>query len=186
MSLEQENKFNSHISPLFIIPHLKLQVLDWKDKKKKLLDLMNECIPNTSPLLKTSFSNEVENQNETIRDIFEEELDYMKQSFGFNYYQIKQSWFQEQTRNMFHPIHDHFGPSMMMSSVCYIDYDSSEHTATQFISPFLDSLSYSYLYFTPEVSEGTIIFFPSNVLHQSLPNISDKSRKIVSFNLEIK
>ena len=186
MSLEKENKFNSNISPLFIIPHLKLQVLDWKDKKKKLLDLMDKCVLSASPLLKTTFSNEVGDQNKLIGDIFQEELDYMKQSFGFNDYQIKQSWFQEQKRNMFHPMHDHFGPSMMMSSVCYIDYNSSEHTATQFISPFLDSLSYSYLYFTPEVSEGTIIFFPSNVLHQSLPNISDKSRKIVSFNLELK
>lgn len=186
MNLERGNKFNSNISPLFIIPHLKLQVIDWKYKKKKLLDLMNECVLSESPLLKTSFSNEIENQNKSIEDIFEEELNYMKESFGFNDCQIKQSWFQEQKRNMFHPTHDHFGPNMMMSSVCYIDYDSSEHTATQFISPFLDSLSYSYLYHTPEVSEGTIIFFPSNVLHQSLPNISDKSRKIVSFNLELK
>jgi hypothetical protein len=50
----------------------------------------------------------------------------------------------------------------------------------------MDSLRSSYVYFTPEVTEGTIIFFPSNVLHQTLPSTSDKPRKIVSFNLEVK
>jgi hypothetical protein len=186
MNLEQSNNFISHITPLFIIPHLKLEVSNWKDKKKKLLELMDNCNLGTDPIILTSFFNESTNQNDLIQSIFEEELDHMKKSFGFNDCLIKHSWFQEQTKNMFHPIHEHCEVNVMMSSVCYIDYDPSTHTATQFISPFMDSLSSSYLYFTPEVTEGTIIFFPSNVLHQTLPSTSDKPRKIVSFNLELK
>jgi hypothetical protein len=184
MSIEQDIV---PITPLFIIPYLKLEVSNWKDKKKKLLELMDDCNLGTNPLILTSFSDkESTDQNNLIQSIFEEELDHMKKSFGFSDCFIKHSWFQEQTKNMFHPMHDHCGGNVMMSSVCYIDYDPSTHTATQFISPFMNSLSSSYLYFTPEVTEGTIIFFPSNILHQTLPSNSDKPRKIVSFNLEVK
>ena len=183
MNPEQCNNF---ITPMFIIPYLKLDVDNWKDKKKKLLELMDACNLGTDPLILTSFFNESINQNDLIQSIFEEELNHMKKSFGFNDCLIKHSWFQEQTKNMFHPIHHHCEVNVMMSSICYLEYDSSEHTATQFISPFVDSLSSSYMNFIPQVSEGTIIFFPSNILHQTLPSTSNKPRKIVSFNLEIK
>lgn len=180
-------QYNNFITPMFIVPYLKLDVVNWKDKKKKLLDLMNACNLDTDPFILTSFfNNESTNQNDLIQSIFEEELKYMKKSFGFNDCVIKHSWFQEQTKNMFHPMHHHCGVDVMMSSICYLEYFSSEHTATQFISPFMDSLSSSYMNFMPEVNEGTIIFFPSNILHQTLPNISDKPRKIVSFNLEVR
>lgn len=175
------------ITHMFIIPHLKLDVSDWENKKKKLLQLMKNCNLEESSFLKSSFFDDSSrNQNELVESIFEEELDHMKTSFGLIDCSVKHSWFQEQTKNMFHPIHDHCANNTMMSSICYIDYDPSEHTATKFISPFMDSLSFSYLDFTPQVNEGTIIFFPSNILHQTLPSTSDKSRKIISFNLEVK
>lgn len=184
MNLERHNNF---ISPMFIVPYLQLDVGNWKDKKKKLLELMDACNLNKDSFVLTSFyDNETINQNDLIQSIFEEELNYMKKTFGFNDCVIKHSWFQEQTNNMFHSIHDHCGGNVSISSICYIEYDSSEHTATQFISPYMDSLNFSYLNFTPQVNEGTIIFFPSNILHQTLPSTSDKPRKIVSFNLEIK
>lgn len=179
-------KYDSHITPLFYIPYLKLTVNNWKNKKKKLLELMDACNLGTNPFLRTSYYDDDEYHNNLIQPIFEEELNYLKESFGFNDYSIKNSWFQEQTKDMFHLIHHHCANSVMMSSICYIEYDPSEHIGTQFISPYVDSLSSSYVYSTPKVTEGTIIFFPSNILHQSLPNTSDKSRKIVSFNLELK
>lgn len=180
-------KYNNFITPMFIIPHLKLDVDNWENKKRKLLELMSKCNLHENPLLKSSFfESDSENQNNLVESIFEDELNYMKKSFGFEHCTIKHSWFQEQTKNMFHPIHEHCGNNVMISSICYIEYDSSEHTATQFVSPYMDSLSFSYLNFTPQVTEGTIIFFPSNVLHQTLPSTSDKPRKIISFNLELK
>jgi hypothetical protein len=186
MSLDQPNYF---IMPMFIVPYLKLEVKDWENKKKKLLELMNNCNLESDSFLLTSFFDKETtpaNQNDLIQSIFEEELSHMKKSFNFNDCLIKESWFQEQTKNMFHPMHHHCGNGVMMSSICYIDYDSSIHSATKFISPYVDSISCSYIDFTPEVTEGTIIFFPSNVLHQTVPSNSDIPRKIVSFNLEVK
>ena len=37
--------------------------------------------------------------------------------------------------------------------------------------------------FTPNVKEGDIVFFPSQLLHYANPNTSDKERVILSFNM---
>lgn len=174
------------IKPMFIIPYLKLEVCNWDHKKKKLLELMSECDLGNNPFLRSSFEDDSSrNHNNIVESIFEKELNQLKKSFGFSQCLIKHSWFQEQTKTMFHPLHDHGAKNIMMSSICYIEYDSSEHSPTQFISPFVDSFTYSHLDFTPQVNEGSIIFFPSNVIHQTLPSPSNKSRKIISFNMEV-
>ena len=172
---------------MFMIPYLQLEVEDWDDKKKKLLELMSKCnFKNPNSILESSFYDESSaNHNDLIESIFKDELSKAKRSFGFNRYSIVYSWFQEQRENMFHPIHDHGANNTSMSCVCYIDYDSSEHSPTQFISPFVDSFTFSHLHFMPRVNEGTIIFFPANVLHQTLPSPSNKPRKIISFNMEL-
>ena len=184
------NQTNEEIIPIksmFMIPYLQLDVVDWNNKKKRLLELMSKCnFINQYSILESSFHDESsKNYNDLVESIFEDELNEAKKSFGFNYYSIKYSWFQEQTKNMFQPLHDHGEPNITMSSICYIEYDSSEHSPTQFISPYVDSFSTSHLNFMPQVSEGTILFFPANVLHQTLPSPSDKPRKIISFNMEL-
>ena len=187
MNLVETDDVIIPIKSMFMIPYLQLDVDDWDNKKKKLLELMSKCdFINQSSILKSSFYDESsKNNNELVESIFENELIQMKKSFGCNYYSIKYSWFQEQTKNMFHPLHDHGEGNISMSSICYIEYDSSEHSPTQFISPFVDSFTFSHLDFMPQVNEGTIIFFPANVLHQTLPSPSDKPRKIISFNMEL-
>ena len=183
---------NSEVIPfesMFMIPYLQLTVNDWDNKKKKLLELMSKCtLTDPNSIIKSSFRDESSNKhNDLVKSIFEDELSKVQKSFGFNYYSINYSWFQEQTKNMFHPIHDHSESNTMMSAICYIDYDSSEHSPTHFISPFVNSFYFGHEYFLPkEVTEGTIIFFPSNILHQTLPSPSDKPRRIISFNMELR
>lgn len=176
------------ILSMFTIPYLQLDVSDWDNKKRKLLELMSKCnfISSNSILESSFFDESSKNHNDLVECIFEDELRQVKKAFGFNYYSIKYSWFQEQTKNMFHPMHDHGENNIMMSSICYIEYNPSEHSPTQFISPFVDSFTFSHSHFMPRVDEGTIIFFPSNVLHQTLPSPSDKPRKIISFNMELR
>ena len=174
------------VSSMFEVPYLQLYVSDWDNKKKKLLELMSKCNLISYSVLESSFYDESsKNHNELVQSIFETELEQVKKSFGCNYCTIKHSWFQEQRKNMFHSVHDHGAYNTMMSSICYIEYDSSEHFPPEFISPFVDSFTFSHLHFTPYVDEGTIIFFPANVLHQTKPSLSDKPRKIISFNMEL-
>jgi ectoine hydroxylase-related dioxygenase (phytanoyl-CoA dioxygenase family) len=37
--------------------------------------------------------------------------------------------------------------------------------------------------YTPDVKEGDIVFFPSQLLHYANPNTHDKERVILSFNM---
>ena len=52
------------------------------------------------------------------------------------------------------------------------------------MSPFPNFLTGLQLTYTPEVDEGSIIFFPSYISHFTEPNLSDENRLIVSFNLQ--
>jgi len=185
--MNQNNEEIVPFSSMFVVPYLQLDVEDWDNKKKELLELMGKCnFRNPNSILESSFYDESSNNhNDIVESIFKEELSKAKRSFGFNRYSIVCSWFQEQRENMFHVMHDHGANKISMSCVCYIEYDPSEHLPTRFISPFVDSFTFSHLNFMPQVDEGTIIFFPANVLHQTLPSPSNKPRKIISFNMEL-
>ena len=68
----------------------------------------------------------------------------------------------------------------------FIEYDKNLHKPTTFISPFTDHVSGELERYEPDVEEGDIIFFPSNLLHYAPVNLSTKTRIIMSFNLMIK
>jgi hypothetical protein len=175
---------------MFTVPYLQLEVDQWDIKKKKLLEVMNSHDMCLDSSVLTSFydstNGKTEHQNKIIESIFEDELNHMKKSFGFKFYSIQQFWFQEQYKNMYHPIHDHSDRNIGLSSICYIDFDPLEHTAVNFISPFIDSFRLAHTNYSPQVNSGSMLFFPSNILHQTLPNSSDKVRRIISINLDVR
>ncbi len=92
-------------------------------------------------------------------------------------------WFQRYTKGNFHSPHDH-GPRGY-SSICFIEYDKNEHNPPRFLCPF-KSVYGSYKEYSPDnVTEGTIIFFPSMLIHYVVPTTSDKIRTIMSMNIGI-
>ena len=70
------------------------------------------------------------------------------------------------------------------SSVCFVEYDENVHTPTKFISPYSNFVNGSCLDHSPKnVIEGSLIFFPSAILHYTHPNNNNNTRTILSFNL---
>jgi ectoine hydroxylase-related dioxygenase (phytanoyl-CoA dioxygenase family) len=60
-----------------------------------------------------------------------------------------------------------------------------KHTPTHFLNPFITS-NPDEQYFVPDgVGEGSILFWPSPILHYTESNKSDVDRIILSFNLSI-
>ena len=160
----------------FSVPIYNYRVKNWEIKKKKLLDLFNtlqhKVVGNviTSPIdIKTNIL------LEEIK-LFEEDIQIRFSS--------SEVWFQKYERNMNHAVHTH-GP-MGFSSVCFVEYDKNFHKPTTFISPFGNYITGELERYEPDVEEGDIIFFPSNLLHYAPVNLSDKIRTIMSFNLVIK
>ena len=50
---------------------------------------------------------------------------------------------------------------------------------------FSDSITGEFEEYEPDVQEGDILFFPSNLRHYAPPNISNLTRTVMSFNLQI-
>jgi ectoine hydroxylase-related dioxygenase (phytanoyl-CoA dioxygenase family) len=73
----------------------------------------------------------------------------------------------------------------VVSSVCFIEYNKSFHKPTTFVSPFGNNITGELTRYEPDVEEGDIIFFPSNLLHYAPTNLSNLKRIIMSFNLHI-
>lgn len=160
----------------FSVPIFKYNVQNWNVKKIKLLELFDsfqhKVVGNviTSPLdIKTN--------------ILSKEIELFEKDVGFNLIS-SEVWFQKYESSMDHAVHNH-GPGGF-SSVCFIEYDKHNHKPTTFISSFGNYITGELERYQPDVEEGDIIFFPSNLLHYAPTNLSKSTRIIMSFNLNIK
>jgi hypothetical protein len=128
------------------------------------------------------FKSNTDNYSKKIQTILTRELQIAKTNLGIETFLVSNSWFEKAEKNMYHQTHNH-GP-LGFSAVCFIQYDDSIHTPTQFVSPFNNFVSGSVLSHSPEhIKEGSLIFFPSIIHHYTIPNDSEKERIILSFNL---
>lgn len=174
---------------IFEIPLLHLEICNWESKKETLITLMNETkFEERNNNLITDFNFQSRNHNfkynDEIYNLFSDELLLFKEYFQFSNIYLTSSWFEISNKNSHHTVHNHGATGY--SSVCFIDYDSNIHTPTKFISPFNNFIDGQVLTYTPEdVREGSLIFFPSLVHHFTVPHNSEKSRKILSFNLNV-
>lgn len=175
---------NDYSENMFYVPLLHLEVRDWAYKKEQLKNVLKRCDLNNKVNQETytDYHDREQRYEEEISDILGEEIDIFNHHFDLSG-TIKDAWFERSGKNNYHNIHNHGAKGY--SSVCYIDYDEEEHTATQFISPFHDFYDGACLYYTPSVREGSLIFFPSTIVHYTLPNQSEKERTILSFNLKV-
>lgn len=177
---------NDYLENIFYIPLLHLSVRDWENKKKILLEVIknNPIKPSDDENILTNYHQHKGDLNETIERLFEEEIKSFCECFGFVYYRVSMSWFQIAEKGHHHGVHNH--GSTGYSSVCYLEYDEDVHTPTEFIAPFNNFITGEGLYHSPKVSEGSIIFFPSNLMHFTDINKSDKKRVIISFNIDVR
>ena len=117
-----------------------------------------------------------------VIEILQEELADLYLLAGFRNPIISQVWMQQYTKGCFMTPHNHGMTGF--SAIYYIKFDPEEHEATRFISPVSDFVNGDNHEFRPEVNKGTLIFFPSMLMHYVRPNQSDKPRAILSFNID--
>ena len=183
--------YDDYCDYMFKIPLLHLSVRNWNEKKSVLMSMIDDTQMNINEgeSIKTDYYSRQNTElairhNQKIEEILKEEINIFCNHFGFCYHKISMSWFQTASKGNYHGIHNH--GSVGYSSVCFIDYDCENHTPTQFISPFHNFITGDFLEYSPKVKEGSIIFFPSTILHYTEPNNSDVERTILSFNIDVK
>jgi hypothetical protein len=165
---------------MFKVPLLHLKIGDWENKKPILLNMMSKSFD-----YHTQKNNSIAGTDNIAIELFlKDELNSFASYFNFKAYRVTMSWFQTAEAGDYHGPHNH--SCIGYSSICYIDYDQDLHSSTEFISPFNNFLTGESIHYSPKVDEGSIVFFPSSILHYANPNKSTKSRSILSFNIAIK
>lgn len=167
---------------MFSIPLYFYQIESWQIKKQKLIDLLNKSKMTKDINVLTSFFDENLNASQ-FEKIIHNDLEKFYNEIGYDF-ELMHYWFQIYKDEMSHNPHIH-GP-YGYSLIIFIEYDKKEHEPTSFLSPFTCSISGIYETFSPneEVSEGTMILFPSNILHFAQVNKTSKDRIICSANLK--
>lgn len=180
-----KNNNSDYVKNMFSIPIAHFKVRDWNAKKSKLLNVVDhsKVVYGCGNEIQTDFHSLTERTGYevAVQSILSEELEMFCNSFQFSRYSFEGAWFEKASQNDYHGVHNH-GP-FGYSSVCFVEYDEDEHEPTTFIAPFNHFISGLPLMYRPKVQEGSIIFFPSSILHYTTPNISLKERKILSFNV---
>ena len=204
---------NDFVIPMFSIPLVHIEIKNWKQKKSKLLNLHNVVKCNNESrggnldVITDYHYNSENNSNYSpqIHNILKEEIslsedillnpnDFLNVDFdnrfddesNFEYYfKLENSWFESSLKGSRHEVHNH-GP-VGYSCVVFVEFDENEHTPTRFLNPYFSSFFGNPCDYTPDhlVKEGSLIIFPSPVLHYTQPNISDKVRLILSWNMTI-
>lgn len=173
------------IGNLFSIRYVSVQSEDWESKKAQLKKLFREEDFERREL--AQFETDRHNNNNRYIDdfcrIFGDELNRFGMEMGLTQLRIGSMWSVRYERGDYHAIHNH--RSTGYSGIVYVDFDSEEHTPSVHVSPWNDPITDMTPFSVPPVKEGTFVFVPSNVLHFTRPNQSDKLRSIVAFDMEV-
>lgn len=179
---------SDHHINMFSIPLFHYQIKNWERKKEDLLKIYSKASENIKSYTEDTVMSDYFRSGETnvsyweeIEEVIGEEL-YLFSEYTGRTYKQNGHWFERSLPGMHHEVHNH--GSLGYSAICYIEYDEYYHTPTKFISPFNNFYVGSQLIHIPEeIKSGSLLFFPSVIHHYTSPNISNKERIILSFNL---
>lgn len=189
-----------YLIPMFSAPLLHLKVDNWKEKKKALLDIYTERSKNKK-VFKTAVEREIGYDVETdyhynhdnhtdpessgydgkIEEILGDELEGVCEAFQCAI-AVNTSWFEKARKGAKHEVHNHGVEGL--SAVCFVDFNPKYHVPTIFCNPLLaDAMTTNFI--PPNIDEGSLLVFPSYILHFTQSNLSDVDRLILSFNMQV-
>jgi len=170
-------------TPLFSYPSYQYQVQDWNFKKKSILNKINsqQFIRTNLQTFETDRQTNKKSYVRFLADLLSPELNEFCKEAEVSC-TMTDAWTVRYKRGDYQTPHTHRGWGF--SSVLYVDFDFKVHTPTTFICPWQDPRTdTTTLSFPQNVTEGTMVIFPSYTLHYVTPNQSHKNRTIISFDL---
>tara|TARA_Y100000817_G_scaffold298215_1_gene275225 strand:+ start:4591 stop:5163 length:573 start_codon:yes stop_codon:yes gene_type:complete len=164
------------------MPVKKYSIPKWETKKKKILSLALDFIEQSDGAFSDYWNTVKPRTKHPYASEFFKTLEFEPHlEFGMNESEClcTSMWCMKYLKEGSIHVHDH---NYGMSGILYANFDPTEHKATTFIPPIRDIWSNGVINFTPDVTEGDLILFPSQLLHFSNPVTSNKPRIIYSFN----
>ena len=119
-------------------------------------------------------------EREWVKILFpciKEELTKMILFMGLKKIIMYQIWYQQYNFLGRHGWHTH---GSNYTGVYYLEFDKDKHPKTEIIMPCSPNEKMSI-----EVDEGDIVIFPSYFIHRSDNNTLNKTKTIVSFNIDL-
>ena len=170
---------------MFFVPMFHYRIENFFEKKKLLLDLKTEPMNSDNGISTDYYTRQINNfNNRKLQEILSDELSMLAADMDNQHLQIKHFWFENSTGVQQHIPHTH--GSIGLSAIVYLDYIPGLHSPTFFFSNHKDFLTDSdTIFVTDFVQEGDIVFFPSSIVHYTLPSKTDQDRQVLSFNLSL-
>jgi hypothetical protein len=170
-------------TPLFSYPSYQYQISDWNFKKKSLLNRINSQKFVRTPL-QTFESDRSTNKKSYVHylaELLSPELNEFCQEAEVTC-MMTDAWTVRYHRGDYQTVHNH--RSFGFSAILYLEYDPKVHTPTTFICPWQDPRNDTTTLICPQdVKEGTLVIVPSYTLHYATPNLSHKTRTVISADL---
>jgi uncharacterized protein (TIGR02466 family) len=172
--------------PLHTLDFFMFHMKDWETKKQKLSKYVNDIDykerRDENDLLRFSTDRYSDRSYmEDFIEIIDDELRQFGNDLNVEGFNIEDIWSVKYNKGDYHSVHTH--GSTNWSGVLYYQFDPSEHSGTHFIVENVNQELNSTMIRTPNVDEGVICIFPSDILHFTTPNMSDKQRIIFSFDI---
>jgi len=155
---------------------------NWENKKEEILKLIDDSKFQRNDVFETDRQLSNNLYLTPFSEIFKEDIDNFRIELEVPTLRITNVWSVRYQQGDFHPPHTH--SSTGYSGIIYLEYDESVHTGTYFVNSVTDPITDLTAYSVPTVYEGTIVIAPSNVLHFTYPNMSNKIRSIIGFDIK--
>ena len=168
---------------LFNIPYYTLPTLNFKVKKKKLINLL-KSYPEKKTGIQPFSTNRQSNRNglaQGFSKILEEELNLLTNKVKAGV-KIKDIWSVSYTKGEYHSPHNH--GSIGWAGILYLDLPK-DSPVTSYLQPWNDIQNDTSIYHPVKVVEGQIVIVPQFVTHFSPPNKSTKKKIIISWDMEL-
>ena len=177
-----------HFIKDWVIPFLHLSITNWELKREKLLDVFEQHCEDRIENIGEQWTDYHKDSryHYLIENILFEDIDLAIKELGFKGKtpRVDTAWYQIYNAGQHHAVHNHgFGG---ISFVVFVDYDSKKHLPTTFVAPFTSMSDGNVLEYEPEgVKEGSMILFPSALMHYAPTNQNEEDRIVLAGNIRL-
>jgi len=168
---------------LFKIPYWTIPTLNFKEKKKKLTNML-KAYPDKKHGIQTFSTNRQTNRSglsDKFAEICGEELNMLSDKIKKDI-KIDDIWSVSYKTGEYHSPHNH--GSTGLTGILYLQMDNKT-PKTSYIQPWNDYITDNTIYYPLPVTEGTIVVVPQFIHHFSPPNTSKKMKRIISWDMSI-
>jgi len=168
---------------LFKIPFYSTPVLNFKEKKKQLTNLL-KSYPEERTGIQTFTTNRQTDRQGLVNgfvQILDEEFNLLTQQIK-KHLQITDIWSVTYSKGDYHSPHNH--GSLGLAGILYLDLPKGS-SVTNYIQPWNEIETDTTIYYPLPISEGHIIVVPQFIQHFSPPNESKKIKRVISWDLSV-